>query len=280
MEIESDFPHFEINEKLMTHFQFIFLFLQTFFENYSTDLQSSDYHMSKQNVSSDSEKKEKKKEDDEKLIQEKLEAHATIKSNKENENLILMNQNYHKYFDQCECSSIAVPSRILNNAKTNWMSSEKLNELRRKAHEAVRMHKVFILKGFFHTVRKALIDRGWVRALNWVADFVFENIFHQVEKIDVHKARVTSSSGFLLEDLVQALPPRRPGESKKAWELATLKVPLIQSFHPCSHIQKCERSILSRFLEHSPIDLLWCVRRDKSGRTFETQCMHILFQSI
>lgn len=122
--------------------------------------------MSKQNVSSDSEKKEKKREDDEKLIQEKLEAHATIKSNKENENLILMNQNYHKYFDQCECSSIAVPSRILNNAKTNWMSSEKLNELRRKAHEAVRMHKVFILKGFFHTVRKALIDRGWVRALN------------------------------------------------------------------------------------------------------------------
>lgn len=113
----------------------------------------------------DSEKKEKerKKEDDEKDIQEKLEAHAIQKSNKENENLILMTQNYHKYFENaCECSSIAVPSRILNNAKTNWMSSEKLNELRRKAHEAVRTHKVFILKGFFHTVRKALTDRGWV----------------------------------------------------------------------------------------------------------------------
>lgn len=67
------------------------------------------------------------------------------------------------------------------------MSSEKLNELRRKAHEAVRMHKVFILKGYFHTVRKALCDRGWV------------------EKIDVHKARgITSNSGFILEDLVHA----------------------------------------------------------------------------
>lgn len=22
---------------------------------------------------------------------------------------------------------------------------------------------------------------------------------------------------------------------------------------------------MSRFLEHSPVDLLWCVRRDKSG---------------
>lgn len=119
--------------------------------------------MSKQNVQSDAEKKEKKKEDEEKQIQEKLEAHAILKHNKENENLILMTQNYHKYFDNtCECSTIAVPSRILNNAKTNWMSSDKLNELRRKAHEAVRMHKVFILKGFFHTVRKALTDRGWV----------------------------------------------------------------------------------------------------------------------
>lgn len=119
--------------------------------------------MSKPNGPSDGEKKEKRKEEDEKHIQEKLDAHAIQKSNKENENLILMTQNYHKYFENtCECSTIAVPSRILNNAKTNWMSSEKLNELRRKAHEAVRSHKVFILKGYFHTVRKALTDRGWV----------------------------------------------------------------------------------------------------------------------
>lgn len=133
--------------------------------NHVSNRTFSDYHMSKQNVPADSEKKEKekKKEDDEMNIQEKLEAHAIQKSNKENENLILMTQNYHKYFENaCECSSIAVPSRILNNAKTNWMSSDKLNELRRKAHEAVRTHKVFILKGFFHTVRKALTDRGWV----------------------------------------------------------------------------------------------------------------------
>lgn len=119
--------------------------------------------MSKQNAPSDAKKEEK--EDDERQIQEKLEAHAAQKSTKANENLILMTQNYHKYFDNtCECSTIAVPSKILNNAKTNWMSSEKLNELRRKAHEAVRTHKVFILKGYFHTVRKALTDRGWVGA--------------------------------------------------------------------------------------------------------------------
>jgi hypothetical protein len=114
--------------------------------------------------SAESLKKEKKKEDDERLIHDKLEAHALQKMHKENENLILMTQNYNKYFENaCECSTIAVPSKILSNAKTNWMSSEKLNELRRKAHDAVKNHKVFILKGYFHTVRRALLERGWVR---------------------------------------------------------------------------------------------------------------------
>jgi hypothetical protein len=123
--------------------------------------------MSKLNGSAESAKKEtKKSDDDEKEVQEKLEAKAIQKQNKENENLILMTQNYHKYIENaCECSTIAVPSKILNSAKTNWMSSEKLNDLRRKAHEAVRMHRVFILKGYFHTVRKALTERGWVKII-------------------------------------------------------------------------------------------------------------------
>lgn len=144
----------------------------------------SDYHMSKPtNVpatsSSDSdsqsnntnnhqkkqnEKKIESENEKEKQIQERLESQAMLKMKKENENLILMTQNYQRFFENaCECSTIAVPSKILNNAKTNWMSSEKLNELRRRAHEAVKLHKVFIVKGYFHTVRKSLCDRGWVR---------------------------------------------------------------------------------------------------------------------
>ena len=96
------------------------------------------------------------KKDEKEKIEEK-------KIVKENENLILMTQNYQKFFENaCECSTIAVPSKLLSNAKTNWMSSEKLNELRKKAHDAVKMHKVYIVKGYFHTVRKSLNDRGWV----------------------------------------------------------------------------------------------------------------------
>lgn len=95
------------------------------------------------------------------------EAPFVYKTNpKENENLILMTKNYQKFFEnQCECSSLSLPSKLLQNSKTNWMSSDKLNELRRKAHEAVRLHKVFILKGYFHTVRKALTDRGYVERM-------------------------------------------------------------------------------------------------------------------
>lgn len=126
--------------------------------------------MSKQNASEDNKEKEK------------VEEPFVFKTNpKENENLILMTKNYQKFFEnQCECSSLSLPSKLLQNSKTNWMSSDKLNELRRKAHEAVRLHKVFILKGYFHTVRKALTDRGYV------------------EKMDAHSRCVRSKSTFHL----------------------------------------------------------------------------------
>lgn len=111
--------------------------------------------MIKQNVPSDDEKTDNRKEGDQ--VQENIQTEHNRPNSKENENLILMTQNYQKFFENnCECSSLSVPSKLLNNAKTNWMSSDKLNELRRKAHDAVRAHKVFILKGYFHTVRKAL----------------------------------------------------------------------------------------------------------------------------
>lgn len=111
--------------------------------------------MIKQNVPSDDEKTDNRKESDQ--VQEDVQVEQNRPNSKENENLILMTQNYQKFFENnCECSSLSVPSKLLNNAKTNWMSSDKLNELRRKAHDAVRAHKVFILKGYFHTVRKAL----------------------------------------------------------------------------------------------------------------------------
>ncbi|CRK98567.1 CLUMA_CG011914, isoform A [Clunio marinus] len=207
--------------------------------------------MNKTNFSFGDETKEKNiktKDEEEKHIQKQLDAYATQKINKENENLILMTQNYQKYYDQCDCSSIAVPSKILNNAKTNWMSSEKLNDLRRKAHDAVKNHKVFILKGFFHTIRKGLIDRGWV------SSFVCLNMYIRRQSSEKYQNR-----------LKKLMCTKRVPSQAALLNISKLR-----------HIQKCERSILSRFLEHSPIDLLWCVRREKSDWTHLTKNQNIL----
>lgn len=37
---------------------------------------------------------------------------------------------------------------------------------------------------------------------------------------------------------------------------------------------------MSRFLEHSPIDLLWCVRRDKSGKTIARWSCHFVLVNV
>ncbi|KAL9703397.1 hypothetical protein quinque_006915 [Culex quinquefasciatus] len=97
--------------------------------------------------------------------------------------------------------------KFINPFKNNWINADRLNELRKKVQDASKHHRVFLLRGPFTR---------------------------------------TSSSGFILEDLVQQLPERKPGESRK------------------NHIAKCERSIMSRFLEHTPIDLLWTARREKT----------------
>jgi hypothetical protein len=93
-------------------------------------------------------KKEKKKETEAQLQEKKLSASAQISNEratckpKDNENLILMTQNYHRLFENnCECSTLNVQSKLMNN--THWMSSEKLNELRRRAHDAIRTQRVF-----------------------------------------------------------------------------------------------------------------------------------------
>ena len=131
--------------------------------------------------------------------------------------------------NECIVSTVKITTN--NPYKTNWISSERLNELRKMVQEAIKNHRVFTMRGAFHTVRRVLVDRGWV------------------EKLDGLRVKPTASSastGFILEDFVQHLPQRRPGESRR------------------NFIAKCERSIMSRFLEHSAVDFLWTVRREKA----------------
>lgn len=137
----------------------------------------------------------------------------------------------------CLCSSIDENSRIISSSKhisylerRSWITTERLGELRRKTQDAMKKHKIFTIRGCFYSIRKSLLQRGWV------------------EKLDIHrKAPITGSCQVILEDIaLQHLPQRRPGETRR------------------QHIQKCERNIMSRFLEHMPIDFLWSARKEKS----------------
>lgn len=131
--------------------------------------------------------------------------------------------------DYYDCDACYPIPRNIPSWKTSWISSERLNELRKRVQDAVKAHKIFTVRGCFHTVRKAMSERGWV------------------EKLDSHRKMYgNNTSGILIDELVQSLPQRRPGESRRAF------------------IAKCERNIMSRFLEHATVDLLWTARREKS----------------
>lgn len=137
----------------------------------------------------------------------------------------------------CLCSSIYESSsdnklikRVSYLERRNWITTERMGELRKKAQDAMKHHKIFTIRGCFYSIRKSLIQRGWV------------------EKFDIHRrAPIIGSCQVVLEDVaLQYLPQRRAGETRR------------------QHIQKCEQNIMSRFLEHMPIDFLWSARKEKS----------------
>lgn len=134
----------------------------------------------------------------------------------------------------CLCTSVDDGSQLSSKRATylerrNWITTERLCELRKKAQDAMKHHKTFTIRGCFYSIRKGLVQRGWV------------------EKLDIHRrAPVNGTCQVILEDVTQHLPQRRPGETRR------------------QHIQKCERNIQSRFLEHMPIDFLWSARKEKT----------------
>ncbi|XP_037959006.1 tubulin glycylase 3A [Teleopsis dalmanni] len=112
--------------------------------------------------------------------------------------------------------------------RRSWITTDRINELRRKALEAMKQNKTFTIRGCFQSVRNALICRGWV------------------EKLDMHRKHFpTGICQISYEDLSQGLPKRKAGETRS------------------QYINKCERNIMSRFLEHMPIDFLWTNRKEK-----------------
>ncbi|XP_059617744.1 tubulin glycylase 3A-like [Phlebotomus argentipes] len=129
----------------------------------------------------------------------------------------------------CQCNNLeTLPVRTRQSGESRrCISTERLNELRKRAQEAQKNHRVFTIRGCFYTVRKALLQRGWV------------------EKLDVHR-RASMPCNLTIEEMIHQLPVRRAGESRK------------------QYLIKCERNILSRFLEYTPVDFLWTARKEKA----------------
>lgn len=129
----------------------------------------------------------------------------------------------------CLCYTLeTVPTKLRtpNELNKRYISIERLNELRKRAQESIKAHKVFSIRGCFYTIRKALLQRGWI------------------EKLDIHR-RASMPCNLTLDEMLHQLPGRRPGESKR------------------QYLIKCERNIISRFLEYTPVDFLWTVRKEK-----------------
>lgn len=120
--------------------------------------------------------------------------------------------------------STAAAAATDGQVQRRWITSDRMNELRKRTHEAIRQHKVFTIRGCFATVRKALLLRGYV------------------EKLDQHR-RASMALNLTMDEMIHQLPSRQPGESKR------------------QYIYKCERNIISRFLEHTPVDFLWTFRK-------------------
>lgn len=138
----------------------------------------------------------------------------------------------------CVCGDATAVSATTGKINTlvemkRYIPSNRINQLRRIALEAAKQHKTFTIRGCFYSIRRGLMARGWV------------------EKFDVHRRQ----SGSVLcqpttNDIAEiVLPNCKPGTTRRA------------------HISKCERNIVSRFLDNKPIDFLWCARKERSDFT-------------
>lgn len=64
----------------------------------------------------------------------------------------------------CLCSSIddgshTTSKRVSYLERRNWITTERLSELRKKAQDAMKNHKIFTIRGCFYSIRKSLVQK-------------------------------------------------------------------------------------------------------------------------
>lgn len=144
-------------------------------------------------------------------------------------------------------------SRSITKAPTHAIchivSNEQILELRSRAQEAAKQRKIFTIRGCFQSIVNALRQRSWV------------------EKLDYNQRKSNfisnyNSNQLLFSDLAIRLPKKKPNETRQ------------------QHLNKCERIIMSRFVEHLPADFLWTDRKDAVDVAEQTRNSHMLINKF
>lgn len=76
-------------------------------------------------------------------------------NNLENKNKIILNH-YHETVNNS--GSLEAKTRCIINA-------DRLNHLRKKVEHAINERKTFTIKGGYHSIRNALLQRGWIEKI-------------------------------------------------------------------------------------------------------------------
>lgn len=168
-----------------------------------------------------------------KLRKSHLENGDKLKS-RANSTILIIKQNHNSKKDkESNCVASTVSSAAVqcprNNIRRKWITVDRLNELRKKTLEAAKAHKTFTIRGCFYSIRNALNARGWVEKVEMYRriskDYNYKNTFCE------------DFSGF---------PNRKTVDGEK------------------QYLIKCERNLISRFLENMPVDFLWTTRKEKN----------------
>lgn len=149
--------------------------------------------------------------------------------NRSNSTILIIKQNNSPNKKDHIINTSTVSSAIhRSNIRRKWITVDRLNDLRKKTLDAAKAHKTFTIRGCFYSIRNALNARGWV------------------EKVEVYRKMPKDNNKSVLNEEFSVFPNRKTIDGEK------------------QYLIKCERNLISRFLENMPVNFLWTTRKEKN----------------
>lgn len=148
--------------------------------------------------------------------------------NRSNSTILIIKQNNSSIKKENATNSTVSSAIHRSNIRRKWITVDRLNELRKKTLDAAKAHKTFTIRGCFYSIRNALNARGWV------------------EKVEVYRRIPKENNKAMLYEDLSVFPNRKTVDGEK------------------QYLIRCERNLISRFLENMPVNFLWTTRKEKN----------------